>query len=79
MLFVRLRPLLFQVDNEGVSSLNFQSGDKHQWTTGSIPDIKAAKMVHIHDGTLGRSSHAGIHGNGADGVYIENVKVRRQY
>ena len=64
------------VDNEGVSSLNFQEGDKEQFQSGRVPATRGARKVHIHDGTLGLSSHSGVHGNNASQVYIENVKVR---
>ena len=64
------------VDNEGVSSLNFQEGDKEQFQSGRVPAMRGARKVHIHDGTLGLSSHSGIHGNNASQVYIENVIVR---
>ena len=64
------------MDNEGVSSLNFQEGDKEQFQSGRVPATRGARKVYIHDGTLGLSSHSGIHGNNASQVYIENVKVR---
>lgn len=65
-----------QVDNEGVASLNYQTGDKQQWSsTGTVAPMVAANNVYIHNGRLGLSSHAGIHGNGAQRVRIENVEV----
>jgi hypothetical protein len=39
-------------------------------------DIKSAKNVKIHNGTLGLSSHHGIHGNLNIGVTIENLVIR---
>nr|QBK92178.1 MAG: hypothetical protein LCPAC304_05250 [Pithovirus LCPAC304] len=35
--------------------------------------ILSPKYIYIHNGTLGRSSHHGIHGNGNQYVLIENV------
>lgn len=65
------------VDNEGVSSLNVQEGDKqHPPQTGTLQRIKTASNVYIHDGTIGLSSHIGIHGNGAKNIRIHNVEVR---
>jgi len=37
------------------------------------PCFVPAENVYIHDGTIGRSSHHGIHGNGNVDVHIENV------
>ena len=64
------------VDNEGVASLNFQEGDKEQFQTGRVPVTRGASNVYIHDGTLGLSSHSGIHGNNASKVHIEKVSIR---
>lgn len=38
-------------------------------------NISSPKYIYIHNGTLGRSSHHAIHGNGNEYVYIENVKM----
>lgn len=35
--------------------------------------LRTAKDVYIHNGTFGRSSHHGIHGNTNDGVFLENI------
>lgn len=37
--------------------------------------IKMPKYIYIHGGTLGRSSHHGIHGNGNKYVWISNVEM----
>lgn len=36
--------------------------------------LRAARNVYIHNGKLGRSSHHGIHGNLADGVFIDDIE-----
>ena len=37
------------------------------------PALKAAKNVMIKNGTIGRSAHHGIHGNGNENIWIKNV------
>jgi hypothetical protein len=39
------------------------------------PSITTPKYIYIHNGTLGRSSHHAIHGNGNQFVWIENVDM----
>ena len=69
------------VDNEGVPSLNYQEGDKfHPFAQNyneskRLPPIVRVNRVKIKNGKLGRSSHNGIHGNGASNVKIINVEV----
>ena len=69
------------VDNEGVPSLNYQEGDKfHPFAQNyneskRLPPIVQVKRVKIKNGKLGRSSHNGIHGNGASNIKIINVEV----
>ena len=68
------------VDNEGVSSLNYQEGDKYhpfapKYETPRLPAIIRVDEVTIKNGKIGRSSHAGIHGNGASNVKIVNVEI----
>ena len=69
------------VDNEGVSSLNYQEGDKyHPFAnnyneTQKLPAIVRVNDVKIKNGKIGRSSHAGIHGNGASNVKIVDVEI----
>lgn len=44
---------------------------------GGYPAIKkSANNVFIHDGTIGRTSHFGIHGNQNDGLVIRDVKLQ---
>jgi len=38
-------------------------------------NIRSPKYIYIHGGTLGRSSHHGIHGNGNEYVVVEDVKM----
>jgi hypothetical protein len=40
------------------------------------PTIQSAKQCKIHNGTLGLSSHSGIHGNGAYQIIVENVTIQ---
>jgi hypothetical protein len=66
------------VDNEGVQSLNYQEGDKFhppQKSKGTLPSIVTVQNVEIKNGRLGRSSHSGIHGNGAKGLQITNLQI----
>lgn len=35
--------------------------------------LRSARNLWIYNGKIGRSSHHGIHGNGANNIYIENV------
>lgn len=78
------------VRNEGVASLNFQEGDRllssmdgtgpgrlgrgfHEF--GAKGTGSSASRTIISGGTLGLSSHAGIHGNGNTDVVVEDVFV----
>jgi hypothetical protein len=65
------------VDNEGVSSLNYQEGDKQHppQEKSKYPSIITVKNVEIKNGHLGRSSHSGIHANGAKGVKITDMEI----
>lgn len=73
---IQLNSAVF-VDNQGVSSLNLQEGDKDFFEANlRYPKLAVASNVVIKNGVLGLSSHAGIHGNGAKNVRIENVHVR---
>ena len=69
------------VDNEGVSSLSYQEGDKfHPFAsnydeTQRLPAIVRVSDVKIKNGKIGRSSHAGIHGNGATNIRIVDVEI----
>ena len=69
------------MDNEGVSSLNYQEGDKfHPFAsdyneTQRLPAIVRVSDVKIKNGKIGRSSHAGIHGNGATNIRIVDVEI----
>eukprot|EP00755_Sulcionema_specki_P025104 Sspe_Gene.15544::Locus_5410_Transcript_1_1_Confidence_1.000_Length_3642::g.15544::m.15544 len=65
------------VDNEGVSSLNYQKGDRVVPESGGVSQgLVTVSDVVIKNGVLGRSSHAGIHGNSARNVVVRNVKIR---
>lgn len=44
-----------------------------QGPSGFGDDIESAKNVHIMNGTIGRSSHHGIHGNANENVKVTNV------
>eukprot|EP01129_Flabellula_baltica_P008773 TRINITY_DN3512_c1_g7_i1.p1 TRINITY_DN3512_c1_g7~~TRINITY_DN3512_c1_g7_i1.p1 ORF type:complete len:1179 (-),score=292.00 TRINITY_DN3512_c1_g7_i1:130-3666(-) len=65
------------VHNEGVSSLNYQNADNVTYVHSHIVgDLVTVQNVLIDGGVIGRSSHIGIHGNGAKGVTIRNVHIR---
>ena len=40
------------------------------------PKISSAKNTKVHNGTLGLSSHSGIHGNGAYHILLENLTIQ---
>jgi hypothetical protein len=67
------------VDNEGLESLNYQEGDKFHPPQNNqsslLQPIVTVTNVEIKNGRLGRASHAGIHGNGAKGVRINNMEI----
>ena len=66
------------MDNEGIQPLNYQEGDKLQEPQSNVtlPPIVKVKNIVIQNGRLGRTSHDGIHGNGATNVRILNLKVQ---
>jgi hypothetical protein len=62
------------IQNNGVSPLNYQKTDE------PVKGLKAGQIVQpsnivIKNGSLGRSSHAGIHGNGITGLIVEDVHI----
>lgn len=63
------------VSNNGVSSLNYQATDVPVSEFAPAGDIVTPKNVVVRNGRLGRSSHAGIHGNSVEGLLIENVEI----
>ncbi len=52
------------------------SGDTTQGPANFGLNFKAANNVIIRNGTLGLSSHHGIHGNGAKNILVENLTIR---
>jgi hypothetical protein len=63
---------------EGMASLNYQTNDKIQYNEESPQrhgSTNSASRVIISGGTLGRSSHNGVHGNGASHIVMENLNV----
>lgn len=65
------------IQNEGVSSLNYQETDV---PAASINADQAGAVitpsnVEIRNGRIGRSSHAGIHGNSVTGLTVRDVAV----
>lgn len=65
------------VNNEGVGALNYQNRDNvtmdgHTQTVGNLVTVK---NIRIQGGTIGRSSHIGIHGNGAQRVTIKDMII----
>lgn len=62
------------VDNEGVSSLNYQKTDKPVGGPPAGSLVTPTKVV-IKNGSLGQSSHSGIHGNSVIGLKIKNVHI----
>lgn len=69
---IELNNRLF-VPNEGVSSLNYQATDKAAGRPVG-PLITPTNVV-IKNGSLGQSSHAGIHGNSVNGLTVANIHV----
>eukprot|EP01129_Flabellula_baltica_P008647 TRINITY_DN345_c0_g1_i1.p1 TRINITY_DN345_c0_g1~~TRINITY_DN345_c0_g1_i1.p1 ORF type:complete len:1182 (-),score=307.27 TRINITY_DN345_c0_g1_i1:70-3615(-) len=65
------------INNEGVGALNYQKTDNVSYaSTDMVGDLVTVKNVIIKDGTIGRSAHMGIHGNGARGLTIKKVHIR---
>ena len=63
------------VPNEGVSSLNYQKTDKP--AGGAVAgDLIMPSNVVVKNGIIGRSSHAGIHGNGITGLKVIDVTIK---
>lgn len=62
------------VQNNGVSSLNYQKTDE---PIGGLPAGSIVKPVNVEikNGSIGKSSHSGIHGNGVIGLKISDVKI----
>jgi len=71
---IELNDRLF-VPFEGMFSLSYQSNDPGPYDQFLHRDPAIAHHVIISDGSLGRSSHNGIHGNGNSDIVIENVHV----
>jgi hypothetical protein len=69
---IELNDLVF-IENEGVSSLNYQKTDKPAGGPEMVGSTALPKNVVIKNGRIGRSSHAGIHGNGVQGLEVSNV------
>ena len=57
-------------------TLTTGAGDSDFHATKRYGTSKAAARVLVSNGTLGRSSHNGIHGNGAQHVVLKNLHVR---
>ena len=64
------------VQNNGVSSLNYQRTDRLIEGEALAGSIVKPKNVVIKNGVIGKSSHSGIHGNGVTGLTISNVSIR---
>lgn len=62
------------VSNEGVSSLNYQKTDKPVGGPAAGDFITPNNVV-IKNGSIGRSSHAGIHGNSITNLKIHDVEI----
>lgn len=63
------------VSNEGVSSLNYQKTDKPVPNEPPVGKFITPMNVVIKNGSLGRASHAGIHGNSVEGLTVMDVNV----
>lgn len=63
------------VPNEGVSSLNYQKTDKPAGGAEAGDFIMPSNVV-VKNGIIGRSSHAGIHGNGVTGLKVVDVTIK---
>lgn len=65
------------VQNEGVSSLNYQATDVPAASLNSNPagEFITPSNIVIKNGSIGQSSHAGIHGNAVTGLTIQDVTV----
>ncbi|KAL3916668.1 MAG: hypothetical protein SGILL_005072 [Bacillariaceae sp.] len=63
------------VQNEGVASLNYQETDAPAGGMDSAGPLFAPKNVVIKNGRIGKSSHAGIHGNSVVGLTIKDVHI----
>lgn len=63
------------VENEGVASLNYQKSDQPAGGPATVDSLVTPSHVVIKNGKLGRSSHAGIHGNSVVGLSIRNIHV----
>lgn len=62
------------VPNEGVASLNYQATDAPVFGP-EAGGLVTPKRVTIKNGKIGRSSHAGIHGNSIEGLTIRDVEI----
>lgn len=65
------------VPNEGVSSLNYQETDvaAPSLNSDTAGGLITPQNILITNGSVGRSSHAGIHGNSIVGLTIQDVTV----
>jgi hypothetical protein len=63
------------VDNEGVSSLDYQQTDLPAGGSEPVGPLVIPKNVLIMNGRIGKSSHAGIHGNSVVGLTVKNVQI----
>ena len=63
------------VQNEGVASLNYQETDTPAGGTDAAGALFTPTNVLIKNGRIGKSSHAGIHGNSVVGLEINDVQI----
>lgn len=63
------------VPNEGVSSLNYQKTDRPAAGDPAGSFVMPQNVI-ISNGSLGLSSHSGIHGNGVVGLTIHDVTIK---
>lgn len=63
------------VQNNGVSSLNYQKTDQLISGGEKAGSIVKPSNVIIKNGFIGKSSHSGIHGNGVTGLTISDVEI----
>ena len=63
------------VDNEGVASLNYQKTDIPAGGPALAGSLVTPKNAAIKNGSIGKVSHAGIHGNSIEGLTITDVHI----